>query len=235
MEEMDRRIDSQYYEVVPPGSLASLLLVKARKRIYQDFMQFCHPSTEEEILDVGVSDVVGLGDNVLERSYPHQEQITAVGLGDGADFMNAFPAVRYIKIEQSKALPFSDKRFPIAFCNAVIEHVGSLDKQRQFVDELKRVAARVFLVAPNRYFPVEHHTAIPILNWTDSGFRLACKIFGKTEWAREENLILMSKRSLRALSSPGYPSAAGYTGIRMGLFSSNIYLVLDDFGSESAA
>ena len=38
--------------------------------------------------------------------------------------------------------------------------------------ELCRVAGRVFISVPNRYFPVEHHTAIPLLHFWDKGFEL---------------------------------------------------------------
>ena len=44
------------------------------------------PSASDEILDVGVSDVINDGANVLERSYPHQHKITACGLGKEVTF-----------------------------------------------------------------------------------------------------------------------------------------------------
>ena len=71
--------------------------------------------------------------------------------------------------------------------------------------ELCRVAGRVFISVPNRYFPVEHHTAIPLLHFWDKGFELACKWLGKADWADERNLILMSWPSLAALTPGGRP------------------------------
>ena len=35
------------------------------------------------------------------------------------------------------------------------------------------------------YFPVEHHTAIPLLHFWKRGFELACKCLGKEAWADE--------------------------------------------------
>lgn len=226
MDEENRRVDSQYYEVVPSGSIAARLLLRARESIYGDFILCCSPSANDQILDVGVSDIIGVGDNVLERSYPHQEQLTAVGLGEGAEFVKTFPATRYLKIGPNQRLPFVDNAFRIVFCNAVIEHVGSTGHQRSLISELLRVGASVFLVAPNRYFPVEHHTAIPFFNWTDLGFKLACKILGKHYWARRENLILMSRSSLSSIVPPGCLVRSGYTGIKIGPFSSNIFVLL---------
>jgi hypothetical protein len=108
----------------------------------------------------------------------------------------------------------------------VLEHVGSRQHQRTFVRELCRVAGRVFISVPNRYFPVEHHTAIPLLHFWDKGFELACKWLGKADWADERNLILMSWPSLAALTPGGVP-VIGHTGIRLGPFSSNLFLCID--------
>lgn len=227
-----RPVDSEYYEVVPPGSPAASLLVRARRAIYRDFIRICNPSVSDQILDVGVSDVVGVGDNVLERWYPHQEMVTAVGLGEGVAFKKAFPNVKYSTIRPNEMLPFSDQQFPIAFCNAVIEHVGSVYKQQQFLSELLRVATVAFVVAPNRYFPVEHHTAIPILGWWSPAFRMACGLCGKSRWGLPENLILMSRSSLRALTSARNVVGTGYSGIKLGPFSSNVFSVLKASGDE---
>src|SRR5262249_20187466 len=93
-----------------------------------------------------------------------------------------------------------------------------------FIAELMRVGRRVFLTVPLRYFPVEHHTLIPLLHWTDFSFRLACRILGKRDWSRPETLILMSRRRLRAACPPGARVEIGMTGIPLGPCSSNLYL-----------
>ena len=218
------RVDACYYEAASPDSLAERVAFRARDRIYGDFLQTCRPLPHETILDVGVSDIVAGVANVLERSYPHPERITAVGLGEGVEFRAAFPRVHYQSIIANKPLPFPDGAFAIATSNAVLEHVGSPANQAAFLRELLRVAGRVFLTVPNRFFPVEHHTAIPFLHWTDRGFALACRAFGKERWASPENLILMSRRRLSALMPPDCHSQIGYTGIKLGPCSSNLYV-----------
>src|SRR5215469_9369494 len=89
------------------------------------------------------------------------------------------------RIPPNQPLPFADKGFAIATSNAVLEHVGSADHQALFVRELTRVARKVFISVPNRYFPVEYHTAIPFLHFWDASFTLACRALGKTDWADE--------------------------------------------------
>ena len=101
-------IDQEYYQEVPSGGVAEQLLVAARDRIFRDFISRMRPSPSDEILDVGVSDVINDGANVLERSYQHQEKITACGLGAGMEFKAAYPLCRYVQIEPNTRLPFDD-------------------------------------------------------------------------------------------------------------------------------
>ena len=220
-------LDQEYYTEVPSHSLAEQLLIAARDRIFRDFISRMRPSPRDEILDIGVSDVINDGANVLERNYQHQERITACGLGAGLDFKAAHPFCRYIQIEPNTRLPFDDNSFAIATSNAVLEHVGSYENQMLFVKELCRVANRVFITVPNRFFPIEHHTAVPLAHYRNGTFRIACQIAGKSGWAREENLILMTRKRLWRLASPIARSAAvGYTGLLLGPLSSNLYLAL---------
>jgi SAM-dependent methyltransferase len=219
-------LDEKYYEVAPPGSWSERLLIRARDRIYADFLAACLPQPSDTILDVGVSDVLNDGANLLERLYPRRGQIIACGLGEAKEFRSEFPEIRYRQIAPAP-LPFPDKSFDIAFSNAVLEHVGGLENQRRFVADMARVARRLFISVPHRFFPVEHHTAIPIAHWTDATFRLACALTGKRKWSREDELTLMSSSRLRSVVPVGVPHHIGYTGLRLGPFSSNLYLVVN--------
>ncbi|MBW7961143.1 methyltransferase domain-containing protein [Bradyrhizobium sp. BR 10261] len=219
-------IDQEYYREVPSGGVAERLLLAARERIFRDFISNMLPSSSDEVLDVGVSDVINDGANVLERSYLHQERITACGLGAGHGFKAAYPLCRYVQIEANARLPFDDGSFDIATSNAVLEHVGSYDNQVLFVKELCRVARRVFITVPNRFFPVEHHTSIPVAHYWDWSFRIASRIAEKSEWTDEKNLILMTRKRLWQIASTiTKPATVGYTGLQFGPLSSNLYLM----------
>lgn len=219
------RVDKKYYQAIPSHSLSEKLAIAARDRIYDDFIRCCRPAPRDTILDVGVSDVVNDAANMLERKYPSPDRITAVGLGEGGEFRAAFPKTAYIRIEPNQPLPFADKSFTIATSNAVLEHVGSGRHQSVFVSELMRVAHKVFISVPHRYFPVEHHTGIPFLHFWDRTFAPACRYLGKSEWADEGNLILMSRDRLKSLA-PAHAVIA-HTGLNLGPLSSNLMLFVD--------
>ena len=223
---MGRRVDEKFYEAVRPSSLAERIFLRARKMLYDDFIRICCPDCCDTILDVGVSDVIGIADNIVERSYPHPHKITAVGLGSGEGFVRAFPKVTYKQIGANERIPFDSGEFDIVVANAVLEHVGSFENQLKFVRELKRLGKRVYLTVPNRFFPVEHHTAIPFLHWTDSSFSWACSVTGKGKWAKTDNLILMSAARLRRVCPDEVRYEIGKTGLKFGPFSSNLYLFL---------
>ena len=219
-------IDQQYYSVVQ-GGLAKQVFIRARQRIFRDFQARMRPTPSDKILDIGVSDVITDGANVLEESYALQRNITACGLGLGLKFKASFPAIRYLQIEPGAPLPFPDGSFDIATSNAVLEHVGSYERQFSFVRELCRVAKRVFISVPNRFFPIEHHTAIPLAHYQDTAFRLACRLSNKAEWADEQNLIFITRKRLWRLAAPvGRSAAVGYIGLLLGPFSSNLYLAI---------
>ena len=217
-------VDHKYYEVATPRSFAERLVIRARDQIYDDFIRICRPQPQETILDIGVSDVVGDAANVLERRYPHLRSVTAVGLGTAEDFRATFPEVTYRQIAAGQPLPFADKSFDISVSNAVLEHVGSPQNQHCFIAEQMRVARRVFITVPHRYFPVEHHTGIPFMHWTDFGFDLTCRLLGKRHWSQQENLILMSRKRLQARCPSGTRVEIGTTGIGLGPCSANLYL-----------
>jgi len=219
----DAVVDKKYYQAAPPNSFADRLIIMARARIYQDFLQLCRPGRQDTILDVGVSDVVGESPNLLERLYPHRDRITALGLGTAEQFQAEYPDIAYQQVIPNSPLPFPDQCFDVAASNAVLEHVGSVENQRRFIAEMMRVARQVYITVPHRFFPVEHHTGLPVLHYLDATFGPACRLLGKPDWGRREQLILMSRGRLRQAWPEHARVGIGFTGLRLGLFSSNLF------------
>ncbi len=154
------------------------------------------------MLDVGADELAfGEGDgcgtlNFFEEHYPWPERITALGLHDGAGFRARYPAIPYTQGDAC-ALPFADGEFDIVFSNAVIEHVGDRERQRQLVSEAVRVGRRVFITTPNRRFPVEAHTRLPVVHWLPD--RLAHPAYRAVGKSFATDVHLLSKSTLEAL------------------------------------
>jgi hypothetical protein len=189
------------------------------------------PLAVDRILDIGVSDVINEGANLIECHYPHPEFVTAGGLGEESGFQEAYPAVSYRQVAPGAPLPFDSKSFGIATSNVVLEHVGSTEAQIAFIVEHARVARRGFLTVPNRFFPVEHHKTLPFLHWAEPTFPVTCRLTGKLKWADARELILMSTKRLRWLVKQALEGRRGFrigtTGLPLDAWSSNLFLVIE--------
>jgi hypothetical protein len=175
----------------------------SRRRRFRIFMREMRPTPFDRVLDIGAGEGEGRGVNFFEEYYPWRGQITAVALADLPLFRRAYPDVTLV-IADGRRMPFPDRSFDIAFSNAVIEHVGSEKDQRAFVAEACRVADRVFLSTPSRWFPVDSHTMIPFAHLLPLRLRNAIyRLFGRSSYASEKALRLIGGRELRRLVPEG--------------------------------
>jgi SAM-dependent methyltransferase len=154
--------------------VASQVSMRSRRRKLDLFRELLRPGPDTTVVDVGATDAPfgnGSTDNFFEALYPWPERITAVGNTSLDRFRVAFPSVNVV-VADGRSLPFADASFDLGFSNAVVEHVaGGRDGQRRFVHELCRVARRVFVTTPNRFFPLEVHTLLPFAHWLPADAR----------------------------------------------------------------
>ena len=219
--------DRIYYEHAGSVGFIRRLSLAARLGVFRLFMDALAPGSATSVLDVGVSlDVASPEANVLEQRYPHRENLTCAGIGDGSAVRQAYPGVGFVRIAPHAPLPFTDEQFDIAYSNAVVEHTGSRADQTAFVHELCRVAKRVFVVVPNRLFPVEHHTGIPLIHYLPlPALRGVLRRTRFAHWAAEENLNPVLAGEFRRMFPPGKPVAIRYAGLGLSVFRSNIVAI----------
>jgi len=219
---------SEYYQHLPgANSIPARLAAYQRRRMFQRFMRAFATIPRPTIVDVGVTSNESYAlDNFLEVLYPEKSAITAVGLEDGSHLEERYPGLRFVKVSAG-ALPFDDGEFDVAHSSAVIEHVGSRRNQADFLRELWRVARRgVFVTTPNRWFPVELHTTLPLAHWLPPRvFRALLSQIGHHFYAQEVNLNLMSSGDLRNAAREANVTNFHIETVRLGPWSSNLLLI----------
>jgi hypothetical protein len=98
---------------------------------------------------------------------------------------------RMVPITDARRLSSADSSFDLVFANAVIEHVGGLEQQARFVDEVVRVGQAWIITTPNRWFPIEAHYHTLLTHWSSS-------------WAPRGSVTrLLGIRDLRSLLPAG--------------------------------
>jgi len=199
------------FNLAHPDSLPIRIANRARRRMYERFLRATAIRPDETLLDVGAtSDETYETSNYVEAWYPHKDKITAVGLDDAAFLEQRYPGVTFRRAD-GLALPFEAGSFDVAHSSAVLEHLGSAANQARFLSELARVARRaVHVTTPNRWFPIEVHTQLPLIHWLPKPtFRRLVAGTKYSFFSREEHLNLLGRGELlrMARALPGWTVA----------------------------
>jgi SAM-dependent methyltransferase len=184
----------------PLRSLASRVSFIVRGKIFQFFMYAMRPNENTFVLDLGATPDQSLPEsNFFEQWYPYPQKIIASSFEDASFLVYQYPGVSFVRTEKME-LPFADKSFDLVFCSAVLEHAGPREKQQKLIDEILRIGRSFFITTPNRWFPVEFHTILPIIHWLPKPIhRSFLKRINLFFWADVENLNLLSSHSIRKM------------------------------------
>jgi hypothetical protein len=224
---MAARIPNRQYNLAAPDSLAVRISGYQRRRMYRRFLAETAVGITDTILDVGATaDRSYASSNYLEQWYPHKSALTAVGIDDAAFLAGLHPGLRFVRAN-GLHLPFAERAFDMVHCAAVLEHVGSLHRQTMLVRECCRVARKaVFFTTPNRWFPVEFHTAMPLVHWLPRrAFRALMRASGHAFFAEEANLNLLTASELRAIVSCIEEFAFDVSSVSLAGWPSNLLLI----------
>jgi len=148
-------------------SLFVKLSYQSRKRKLQLFYELTKPSASSKVLDIG-AEVNPEGKRGLQLidGYKWKRQLYAVNLSAKHidSICKHYPQIK-VKVADACDLPWPDKYFDIIYSNAVIEHVGSIERQKKMASEIMRVGKNWFVTTPNRWFPFEFHLRLPFVTW----------------------------------------------------------------------
>ena len=174
---------------------------QSREKKYKLFLEKIQPKDNDTILDIG-----GGNGLFLEQKYQHKSNIICLDLELEPLLVTKekYPEIQCI-LADATALPIKDSSVPIVFSNAVIEHVGNRENQKQYANEILRVAKKFFVTTPNKFFPIEFHYRIPfyqfipkiIQRWLNNKFSVGLW-YNKGIW---EDIYLLSYRQLKKLFS----------------------------------
>lgn len=125
-----------------------------RKRRMQLFYRRFNITPQTEVLDLG-------GRESTWMLMPFHPRVTIVN--------RSFEGPRGGEIKwilaDVRKLPFPDKKFEIVYSNSVIEHLGTIEDQRKFAEECRRIGRSYYVQTPNPHFPIEPHVLTPFIHW----------------------------------------------------------------------
>ena len=194
-------VNSNTYSTSTRGSFADSAAYNTRLKIYKILSANIELEKLSSIIDVGVTaDKTQISSNFFENLNPHPERITAFSNQDAGWMENEYKGLKFIQGTALK-MPFEDDTFELVFSSAVIEHIGSNENQSKFIGECFRVSKKhIFITTPNRYYPIELHTAIPLIHWLPKKIhRKILKLLGQNFFALEENLNLLYAGKIKNL------------------------------------
>lgn len=160
-------------------SIFSMLSHISRTRKLELFHKVIKPTQKMKVLDVG-AEISSDGKNELQfiDFYSWKNNISAVNLStkDISLIKKHYPEID-ARVGDACSLPWPDKYFEVIYSNAVIEHIGSIEKQKKMASEIMRVGKRWFVTTPNRWYPFEFHMRLPLVTWLPyHGYRLFGRI-----------------------------------------------------------
>jgi hypothetical protein len=214
------------YNVARPQSLAVRIAAHQRLRMYRHFLDRLSPDQDDTILDLGAtSDDSYDHSNYLVAWYPHKASLTAAGLDDASFLEQRYPGVTF-RHADGRTLPFAEASFDYVHSSAVLEHAGTRAEQIQFLREMWRVASKgIYLTTPNRWFPVEFHTVLPLVHWLPHRwFAAILHRLNLPFFTEISNLNLLSRRDLRQAAQEAGIAGATIESVSLGGWPTNLLL-----------
>ncbi len=182
-----------------PKSIASRL----RARRFNRFCQLLEATgSQVRIVDVGGS--AGFWRSIDWMKFANQTagggvkrfEITVVNISTPAEVSGDWQEVcseRNIEVvlrerhgDACSLVDYSDDEFDVAFSNSVIEHVGDRARQKAMADEIVRVAERVYLQTPCRWFPIEPHFLFPFFQFLPRSVRIGMLRRRRLGWMHQQ-------------------------------------------------
>ena len=155
----------------------------------------------QDALDIGTtSDDKNASSNIVIKNIKNINKFKCIS--DQivySDFFNK-------KLKKSITEEFSDKELnefssDLVLSSATIEHVGSTLNQEKMIKNIIKLTKKIFIITtPNKFYPIELHTKIPVIHWLPKSiYRRILKFLGLSFYADENNLNLLTVNELKKM------------------------------------
>tara|TARA_B100000795_G_scaffold257339_1_gene230497 strand:- start:203 stop:784 length:582 start_codon:yes stop_codon:yes gene_type:complete len=191
-------------------------------------MENINYNLDKSLLDIGTTPSLNDMHNVILTKTQDNNNITCLSDQDCNILKSKFTNVKnFLKVD-GKNTNLKNESFDIVYSNAVIEHVGSFENQIKFIRECVRLSkSEVFITTPNRFFPFDFHTKIPLLHMLPKSLhRKILKFIGLGFYANEKNLNLLSKSEIVKICDIIQLKNYRILELKITLLTSNLILII---------
>jgi len=173
------------------------ILIRYREFFFKVFEDNIVYTKNDKVLDIGTTGSTTDQNNIFVKKFKYKNNLTCISDQNLDNLKSIYPEVMFIKSD-GRHTNFGNNSFDVVHSNATIEHVGTSKDQINFLKECIRVSKKyVFLQTPNKFFPIEFHTKIPLLHFLPSYcYRKILKVIGMNFYSDIRNLNLLSQRDL---------------------------------------
>ena len=178
--------------------LIKKIILDAREKFFNHFKNSTEYNDNHSLLDIGTTPSLDNEQNIILEKTKNNKNITCLSDQDCSILEKKYPNIKNFIVGDGTNTNFKDMSFDIVHSNATLEHVGSYNNQIAFVKEAWRVSKKhVFIQTPNRFYPIDFHTNLPLIHWLPKKIhRKILKFIGLNFYSTEENLNLLSESNL---------------------------------------
>ena len=159
--------EKTFWKKVPliDGILKKILKYN-REKVHKIFVEQTNYNSNNSILDIGTAASLDDNHNIILQKTRDNKNVFCLSEHDLFFLKKKYPHVKKFIKGDGKKTDFEKDSFDIVFTSATIEHVGSYNNQINFLRECLRLSKNyVFITTPNKYYPLDFHTKIPLIHW----------------------------------------------------------------------
>lgn len=178
-------------------SFFNSIIKKKRLEINRIIEEEINFEKSKNLLDVGTTPSLEKHENQIIKYFYNKIDISCLSNLSLEKLKSIYNKIS-VYIGDGREMSFANNNFDIVTSSATIEHVGNFKNQLKFVIECLRVSKhKLILTTPNRFFPIEMHTKIPLIHFLPKKIhRKILNLIGEKYLSLEENLNLLTKKDL---------------------------------------